>query len=276
MLPLCLAVLEAPQLHSKASDGDGGRPLGSSDPLRVLVRARPSLQRRMHFQDAVASRALGLVQDALRQHSCSVSFPELAGPVLMRLRKFARRCGGKPQWRAAARAVVDYGEARAAAVQRARESLEAAPTDLEAVRGFMAGERARVRAARLRSLGGEGARVAAQAKVESQAAAGGGTGKLVLGTARTGAEGSDDDSDSDSDSDGESGSGSGDDAGADGQVGMDGEAAGADGESSSESSDDDDDGEEEGEDVVTQLKMDGDSEEESDSDSDEDSDESDD
>ena len=162
MLPLCLAVLESPPLIARPSDGEGsGRALGASDPLRVLVRARTSLQRKAHFQDAVASRALGLVQDALRQHSCSVSFPELAGPVLMRLRRFSRKCGSRPQWRAAARAIVDFGEARAAAVQQSREALEAAPSDLEAVGAFLSAERSRMRAARLRTFGGEGARVAA-------------------------------------------------------------------------------------------------------------------
>lgn len=167
--PLLWDILRSPALAKKPKEAVGGGGAGGPTPLSLMVRAGVATVASKSWQDAVVGRALDLLLDAMKASFASPAFPEIAAPVCIQLRHFAKetRVAG---WRSRARALVDAFTGQAAVVSARRGALAAAPGDKGALAAFMAAEGAKYRGERAAAKAAAAAAAMAEARAGAEAA----------------------------------------------------------------------------------------------------------
>jgi hypothetical protein len=145
-VPAALPLLDVLRSRALARKPRGAAP-SRPTPIALLLRVGAAAADTKAYQDALVSRTLELLLDALRAHFASPALPELAAPVVVQLRIFAA-AARVPPWKARARALIETLTEAAAAVAERRAALPFAPGDVAALASFMAAEAAALRAAR--------------------------------------------------------------------------------------------------------------------------------
>lgn len=121
--------------------GSGGVAGHAADPDAILLRASKASLASPAFQADLVDQVVELLADHLAAASTDPAFPELARPTLVRLRAFMKRCPAEKH-RTVVSGLVAAIESNAALVLAERGRAGFAPADGDAVRAFLAEQRA--------------------------------------------------------------------------------------------------------------------------------------
>ena len=129
-IPL-LDILRSAPLQRKPSNNTIAKPPSFEVTLKISDAAISSRV----VQNFVVEKSIALLGDHLKANSASVGFPELALPVQLGLRAFAKKTKIST-WRHCARDLVDWSVKHASKVAKARSESNLSPSNVAEIRTF--------------------------------------------------------------------------------------------------------------------------------------------
>eukprot|EP01063_Lacrimia_lanifica_P024135 TRINITY_DN32099_c0_g1_i1.p1 TRINITY_DN32099_c0_g1~~TRINITY_DN32099_c0_g1_i1.p1 ORF type:complete len:673 (+),score=358.61 TRINITY_DN32099_c0_g1_i1:77-2095(+) len=127
-----LRILSSPEFQKNYKAGDS-RPAD----LMFMLRAKKQDMSSGSYQSSIFSEALYLLTDHLAAFSHTMGFPELAYPIVARLKKIQKEVYG-PKWSQAVQSLIQKIKANAEFVVKKRRTVAFGPSDVEKVTAFEA------------------------------------------------------------------------------------------------------------------------------------------
>ena len=140
MASYVLEIFESSELRPGGKSGSKSDKTANPPPIEHVLKVSKQVVKSRLYQKAVVTSALDILVEAFGQISYSISFPEIAFPAEMRLKKFSKDAT-VAQFRKQAQQAASQLAKNSAWVAALRDDVDFSPKDYKSLKDFASNEK---------------------------------------------------------------------------------------------------------------------------------------